>query len=482
MTSSLLGARRGSQVPRVANYPSYSYSDADEVVELYEVATGRTLDPWQKLVLRHGLGKLTPEQYAAWKVAVWVARQNGKGDIILALELAWLFLPGFQVPLVTHSAHLYSTAQEAFLRMKEVLDGCDWLRPEIRAIREANGEQGVILNSGQRLKFMARTRTGGRGFSSRRIVLDEAQELQDLMMAAALPTMSAQPDPQVWFFGTPPDDPAAWCYNLKADGEAGTDDLAWFDWGAALDLDKAEDRLRVRDPELWYACNPALGVRISERFVQGELKPSGLGDMFAHERLGVWRPRALGGSAVLPEHLWLALADPASQVTNPVAFALDVTPDRASGAIAVAGRRDDGLLHQEVVDHRPGTGWMVDRMADLVERWQPCAVALDAAGPAGALLTDLQDRGIEIQVVNAREAAQACGGWYDDVIEGRVRHLDQPSLNAALAGAKQRPLGDAWGWHRRNSTVDISPLVAVTLARHAFAVHGTESDPLDNIW
>jgi hypothetical protein len=33
-----------------------------------------------------------------------------------------------------------------------------------------------------------------------------------------------------------------------------------------------------------------------------------------------------------------------------------------------------------------------------------------------------------------------------------------------LKGATQRPLGDRWAWSRKNSSIDISPLVAVTLA------------------
>jgi hypothetical protein len=38
-----------------------------------------------------------------------------------------------------------------------------------------------------------------------------------------------------------------------------------------------------------------------------------------------------------------------------------------------------------------------------------------------------------------------------------------------VTGAKKRPLGDAWAWSRKSSAVDISPLVACTLARFAVA-------------
>jgi hypothetical protein len=45
-----------------------------------------------------------------------------------------------------------------------------------------------------------------------------------------------------------------------------------------------------------------------------------------------------------------------------------------------------------------------------------------------------------------------------------VRHLGQPSLTAALSGAAKRQSGDVWLWSRSSSHVDITPLVAVTLA------------------
>jgi hypothetical protein len=53
----------------------------------------------------------------------------------------------------------------------------------------------------------------------------------------------------------------------------------------------------------------------------------------------------------------------------------------------------------------------------------------------------------------------------------------------ALAGAQKRPLGDAWAWARRGAGVDISPLVAATLAKWGLGAEVEENtDPLDNIW
>ena len=41
----------------------------------------------------------------------------------------------------------------------------------------------------------------------------------------------------------------------------------------------------------------------------------------------------------------------------------------------------------------------------------------------------------------------------------------RPALDAAVAGAATQPLGDAWAWARKGLSTDITPLVAVSLAR-----------------
>jgi hypothetical protein len=66
--------------------------------------------------------------------------------------------------------------------------------------------------------------------------------------------------------------------------------------------------------------------------------------------------------------------------------------------------------------------------------------------------------------VTAREHAQAAGSFFDLATSGSLRHLGTTELTAALDGAVKRPLGDAWAWSRKSSSVDISPLVACTIA------------------
>jgi hypothetical protein len=63
------------------------------------------------------------------------------------------------------------------------------------------------------------------------------------------------------------------------------------------------------------------------------------------------------------------------------------------------------------------------------------------------------------------------------VAERSLRYLPRPALDAAVAGAAKRPLGDSWAWARQGLSVDISPLVAVSLARWG---HATRAAHLHN--
>jgi hypothetical protein len=157
-------------------------------------------------------------------------------------------------------------------------------------------------------------------------------------------------------------------------------------------------------------------------------------------------------------------------------------PDRSMGAISAAGRRGDGLVHGEVIDHRRGTGWMVGRMVELAERHDPVAIVLDAAGPAGNLQPELEEAGLEITVLTTREVGQAYTTLYDLIMQDRFRHIGQEQLDAAVAGATTRTIGDgAQAWDRRNATVDLCTLVSMTEGVWALLIN-PESDPLDNIW
>lgn len=436
---------------------------------------GLIADDWQADATIDTCAERPDGRWAATEVAIWVSRQNGKGGLIEIRVLAGLFL--FGEKMIMWSAHEYKTAQEGFLRIKGLIQETPELDRLVNRYWQANGEQGIELTTGQRLRFLARSRGSGRGFSGDTNILDEAQYLTLPQVAAIYPTMSARKNPQILYYGTPPEDQTAFVYGIKADGERGKPRMVYLDFGAKIDLELPPAELQeiVSDKQLWYRHNPAMPIRITEEFVEDEL--SRLGPLkFAMERLGAWLPPLDEDEQwlVITQEQWKAIADPqdpenpentGSKALDPVAYCVDVTPDRSSSAIGAAGWRSDDLAHIEVVDERPGTSWVVDRMVEL-EKHEPCVVVIDPTGPAKSLIPDLEKKGITVKQMTAADVSDAYGQFYDDCTDSKsIRHLSQPDLNRGVAGAETRDIGDgrkAWG--RRSSAVSIAGLVAVTNA------------------
>jgi hypothetical protein len=483
----LLGAQR----PRLETVPPFVSSSGQEAVELAAVA-GLVLDPWQQYALHVGLGERDDGSWSAFEVAVNVPRQNGKGGVIEARELAGLFLLGEK--LILHSAHEFKTSIEAFRRIEQLVMNCDELRKRVSRVRRTTGEEAIELLSGQRLRFLARSGGSGRGFTGNLNVLDEAMILSDDAMGALMPTMAAVKDPQVWYLGSAGiGHPSMQLGRLRQRAldatESGKPDpsLAYLEWSidphvteCVQGCDKHDD---PRSPASVARANPALGFRLSlehterERLTMGEA-------IFARERLGVgdYPSDQADTWSVIGEDAWRALADGDSGASDPVAFAIDMTPERSHTSICVAGA-NGAAVHVEVVENRPGMDWVVDRVRDLNERWSPRCWVVDAGGPAGSLIPDLERAlGFEVVKPKVREIAQACGQFYDAVSSGDIVHLDQAPLSTALAGARKRDLGEAWAWARRGVGVDISPLVGVTLARWGLTAEVEEPEEEVEPW
>lgn len=428
---------------------------------------GLELDPWEEFVLANSLGEREDGSWAAFETGVCVSRQNGKGAILEARELAGLFLLGER--LIIHSAHLFDTSLEAFRRLRFLIEEHDEFSRRVKRISQAHGEEGIELVGGQRVRFRTRTKGGGRGFTGDCLILDEAMEIAESAHGALLPTLSARPNPQVWYTGSAVDQ---WTHDhgvvfarVRERGLAGDDRLAWFEWCIDVDNPEAVTDEMARDPELWAQANPGLGIRISEEHIANEQRSMAARN-FAVERLGAgdWPSTDGSGDEVLNPERWVDGIDVASEVNDPICMAFDVSPDRSKASVSAAGRRDDNRVHGEVIDRHPGTNWLVERMIELDRDWRPDEIICDGASPAASFVAELEAEGIEVTMLTAKEYARACGRFFDLVDGGEFVHLDTPELNEAVKGAAKRPVGDAWAWARKTSTVDITPLCSVTLA------------------
>jgi hypothetical protein len=181
-----------------------------EAVEL-AASVGLILDPWEAMVLEESLTPrgdtyynevlgLHMPKHQAFEVGLVVSRQNGKGAILEARELAGLYLLGER--LIMHSAHEFPTSLEAFRRILFWVENNDDLRKRVKKVVFNHGEEGIEMLNGQRLRFRTRTKGGGRGFTGDCLILDEAMILKQEAVASLLPTLSARPNPQIWYTGS----------------------------------------------------------------------------------------------------------------------------------------------------------------------------------------------------------------------------------------------------------------------------------------
>lgn len=475
------------QTPVFDTGPVGVTSAGPEVIELVQ-STGRDLDIWQRYVLKQSLQEREDGKWAALEVATLVARQNGKGDLIMARQLGGLFLFGSELSL--YSAHEFKTATEMFIRLRDVITNTDDLRRRVHKVTEAHGEEGVELLNGNRLRFIARSRGSGRGFSGDDIYLDEAFNLSSKAVGAIMPTMSARPNPQIMYYSSAPHLDSEQLRKIQKRGRAGTSRrLRYMEWCARNPGVSLDDR------DAWAEANPALGIRITEEFIEAEREAMDEAE-FSRERLGISEDTT--GSSVIDMAVWDELEDRVSRRSGVIVIAADITPERSAGAISFCGRREDGLWHVEVTQHRRGTGWMAPELIRLLKRDDITHLVIDDKSQAATLPPEIrelldEDKDLtrdererlldKIIITGAQDMATACGFFYTyTLLDGEtnpiLRHIGQASLTVAVAGATKRSIGTAgaWAWDRRSPAVDITPLVSVTLALWGRIVHGKKKE------
>jgi hypothetical protein len=413
------------------------------------------------------LAEAPGRKWSAFEVAIVVGRQNGKGSILEARQLAGLFHLGER--LQVHTAHEFKTGYEHFLRIVQLIESNPDFDARVQRVRRGAGEQAIELKTGERLRFLARSSGSGRGMSGDCVYLDEAFALTPQMMGALLPTLSARDNPQLWYTSSAPMSTSVVLHNVLERGRSGdAGRLFYAEWSN-------DDGTPLEDRDAWYRSNPALGIRITEDFVENELAAlSSMPEEFERERLGVPSPLVSNVKPTkIPADKWLGTLGPERQPTaGQMSLSFGVAPDGEWSSIALSmGSLADPYV--AVIEHRQGVGWLPGRLVELVERWSPLAVGFNNAGPAaaqsGSVLEAFRAAGVSAELlvpVNTQDYKSACGGFFTDVIEGRLKRPDgQGPLDVAVADAADRPLGDAWAWDMRNATVPICPLEAVTVAR-----------------
>lgn len=458
----------GSQTPTKRICPNYDYTDGPTASKLLKVG-GTILDPWQDNLLDDWMALDSSGLYVCKTCGISIPRQNGKSGELQGRAEAGMIK---RREKIVYTAHLQKTATETFEEMAVFFDSKKLVK-YVKDIKTALGREQIILKNGARIKFLARTRNGGRGQHGDVLMFDEAQELDSDQQASFLPAISASLNPQTIYAGTPPDPntPGDVFRKIRFRALKGqTTTTSWVEFS----VDEIGD---VHDVERWAATNPALGRRILLSTIEGECEQMDP-DTFARERLGWWPPEQAKEEipTVISEDDWDACASFEPKPEGKTAYGIKFSADGSEVCLCGAVVPKDGKCRITLLDRKPtglGTQWLADW---LNARYKAAAcVVIDGRNGVDVLVDKIAPtwryKGAIVRPT-AKDMIAAVSCLMDGLSEQTLTwYAPQEDLKNSAITSTKRKIGQGWGFGGDDST----PIEACALA--LWGAKTTKRDP-----
>jgi hypothetical protein len=480
----------GSQRPRLESRPDAVASHGEKVCAFAALA-GVNLDDWQQYVMWGLFDVDAANEWAATEFGLLVSRQNGKGEVLVAYDLAHLFLfprTDGRRKTILHTAHEMKTAVDGFQRLAGVIQSSPRLLARVHRIYTANGQEGIVLKPrpgqqmGDRIRFIARSKNSGRGFSGDVMVYDEAQQLPSFSRDALTYTQTAIPNRQELYTGTVPsdlDDSEAF-EGVRDRGRAGNDArTGWMEWSPAGSEDPAiAATLDLTDRQVWADSIPALGIRIKPETVEAQVGRATDVASLARERFSIWPTAAEQVDEPLNE---IDLKQYDANVVDAGTLGVGAVIAVALGkggqftTVAAAARQDDDTIFFEHKKTERGTLWAAAYLKELKAELGNALLVIDAKN-AAALITDLDREGIKHLSMSLDEIAGAYNTFVELSNDGLSTHRAQAEVRRSIEYATTRAIGRAGvTWDASDPTKPIAHTQAVTWA--VWGVKKQEANP-----
>ena len=481
-----------------------------EVIEFAKLIMGITLYPWQQWLLIHALELLPDGQYRFKRVIVLVARQQGKTTLASVLAAWWLYMDSARHPdrvppvkfKVVGIAQNLDIAREPWKAVKAWCDpkpataeeaalAISSLQSATAQVVDTNGKEAIVARS--RAHYEIRAAKNARGKPAARIVMDEMREQKDwTAWNAVSQTTKAFWGRKLWGISNAGDPTAvvlrtlrekalelvaAWeqyvdsgLQELEAFANEHDVSLGIFEWSAPEGC--AKD-----DVEGILQANPSIGygaMTVADALADiNALDDAG----YRTEVLCQWVTSRQ--KPFLDHDRWLELVDEESQIDGRAVLGVCVAGDRSYTTVGVAGLRDDGLRHLEVIAQRESNLWVVPFLREVREATGIDEVAIQSRGvPSAELVEPLLDAGFTVHKIEATPMLNMAGRGRDLIQRGRVRHLAQPPLELAVSNGTVKELSGMPVWDLFGSPVDVSPIVAVMCALYALETTDAPEPPL----
>ena len=455
--------RIGKQFPTQSLVLPYEDTRGGEAILLYNQSSRKLLE-WQEAQLYDIMAVNEDGLWTHIKYGYSIPRRNGKSEIAIA-RCIWGLIHD---EAVLYTAHLTNTSTASFLKIVNILGEMGYVEnDDIKVTRQKGGEQIKMLKGGKGfINFRTRTGTGGLGEGYDLLVIDEAQEYTTDQQTALQYTVTSSMNPQTLLFGTPPTTVSKGTVfpKYRQDVLTGkTQDNGWAEWGV-------RKLSPVDDVELWYECNPSLGLIMTERSVRGEDNSDEVD--YNIQRLGLWL--TYNQKSAISRDEWRKLiAERTELPAEPrIFYGVKFAKGTSNVSLAAAVKLSDGNIFVEAIDCRPtreGNAWIMPYLRNP----HTAEVVIDGANGQTVLADEMKAAGIKKKPIlpKVAEIIEANTMFEQAVLSGTLRHSDQPSLEQIAANVEHRAIGSngGFGYVSILEGADVSLLDAVLLAHHSCA-------------
>ena len=455
----------GRVEPRIGTPRTARRSLSGATQDLAELA-GYTEREFQTLALDRALEVEANGDWGYETVVMLIARQNGKTVVLSMRILAGLYL--FDDRLILHTAADRALPRSVFEDLAERIESSSALSRRVKRIRTSNGQEEIRLKDGNSYRILAPAQDAWRGWPQVGLtVFDEVREQRtDALWSAGMYTQRAHPNPQRWAVSNAGDPESVVLRRLVDRGRKAAADpesdprICYMEWSTP-------DDYPIDDPDGWAYANPELGRSLRMESLIEELR-SDTESRFETEALCRWV--ATAGDLAIPMEAWNACADPDLPDLEPdptarTIFAVDIDPGRTDAVLMIGIQRPDEPLIVGVAESWSNPGG-VDEAAiaasleEWIELWRPESIGFDPY-TTGTLAERMQYHATWEKIHGVRYVS-ACLATWDIVSAGRLAHPADPYMDAQIAAAGRKDVGDgAFTIARLRSDVAIPAVVSL---------------------
>lgn len=469
--------RIGRQEPTVWSTLPYRKSKGIEAIEAYE-QSGQKVMKWQKLQIKAILAIKKNGSYVHRRYGLSVSRRNGKTEIFLMRELYALK----NGETVLHTAHLTATSNDASQRLAHILTEIGYEE----VVKKKKGEKydhhftyrkqfgmesiTLLCEGGGTVNFRTRTSRGGLGQKCDVLIIDEAQEYLVEQDNTLKFLVSDSKNRQILMCGTPPTAVSQGTV-FKGFREAVLNGKTKYDGWAEWSVPEKSD---VHNKELWYECNPSLGIVFGEDAVELEIGEDDLD--FNIQRLGYWVSYNLA-SAITEDEWKRTEIDSLPKLKGKTYVGIKYGLAGINVALTVACKTSDDRIFISAYDSRSikeGPAWIIRYLRNIKSLDK---VVVDGRGNDEILAKEMKKAGLKKPVFPSGGDFTLANSQFEQAVFGEeLYHMPQPALDEAVTNCEKKKYGNrgAFIYVPNVETIDITIMESAILA-HWLCLNTKES-------